>query len=65
MERLNQGVFIKRLNHSNLVADAAFFPTTFHGFVALFPTSFRCSTAFFGTNPPICYVFMGDENVAK
>ena len=43
----------------------AFFSTTFWWFVVIFPTTFGCSTAFFGTSLLICYVFTGDEKVAK
>jgi hypothetical protein len=50
---------------NKLVIAAHFFSTTFHGFVALFPTIFRCFDAFFEMNHPICYVFTGDENIAK
>ena len=41
------------------------FPATFRVVIAIFPTTFNPSTAFFGTNPLICYIFIGDEKVAK
>lgn len=41
------------------------FPTNNHWSAALFPTNLERSEAFFGTTFLICYVFTGDENVAR
>ena len=43
----------------------AFFPTNIQWFAALFPTNFGCSNAFSSMSTSICYVFTGDEKVAK
>ena len=43
----------------------AFFPTKNHWFTALFPTNLGCSNAFSPMNSLNCYVFIGDEKVAK
>gem|GEM_PF-2002713 len=43
----------------------AFFPTKNHCFAALFPTNLGYSNAFSPTSSSNCYVFTGDENVAR
>ena len=43
----------------------AFFPMKNHRFTALFPTNIGCSSAFSPTSSSNCYVFIGDEKVAK